>query len=65
MVSIGVIRELLGNGTIFGVTILGAWYNPALIMILPPGAFILIGYMVGAIKLMDDKKEKKLKEREI
>lgn len=65
MLSIGVIRELLGNGTIFGFTILGSWYNPALIMILPPGAFILIGYMIGAIKLMDDRKEKKLKEREI
>jgi electron transport complex protein RnfE len=64
MVSIGVIRELLGNGTIFGITILGSWYNPALIMILPPGAFILIGYMVGAIKLMDDRKEKRLKGRE-
>jgi hypothetical protein len=34
----------------------GSWYNPALIMILPPGAFILIGYMIGAIRLYDQKK---------
>lgn len=61
MLSIGIIREILGNGTIFGVTLLGSWYNPALIMILPPGAFMLIGYMVGAIKLMDEKKAKKMK----
>lgn len=52
MVSIGIIRELLGNGTIFGMRILGDWYNPALIMILPPGAFILIGYMVAGYKIM-------------
>jgi len=62
MLSIGIIREFLGNGSIFGFTILGSWYNPALIMILPAGAFILIGYMVGAIKLLDERKEKKAKE---
>ena len=51
MLAIAVIRELLGNGTILGYSVFGSWYNPALIMILPPGAFILIGYMMGAIKL--------------
>ncbi|NTV89731.1 MAG: electron transport complex subunit E [Clostridiales bacterium] len=65
MVSIAVIRELLGNGTVLGFTILGSWYNPALIMILPPGAFILIGYMIGAIKLHEQRKAEKMKEREV
>lgn len=64
MVSIGIIREVLGNGTILGYHILGSWYNPALIMILPPGAFILIGYMIGALRLYEQKKAKKIKERE-
>ena len=64
MLSIGIIREFLGNGSVFGITILGSWYNPALIMILPPGAFILIGYMVGAIKIFDERKEKRKKESE-
>lgn len=64
MVVIGIIREILGNGTLFGITLLGSWYNPALIMILPPGAFILIGYMIGAIRLYDQRKADKLKERE-
>lgn len=65
MVSIGLIREILGAGTILGYTVLGSWYNPALIMILPPGAFILIGYMMGAIKLYNKRKEaKELKRSE-
>lgn len=63
MLSIGVIRELFGNGTILGFQILGSWYNPALIMILPPGAFILIGYMMGAIKMYNERKEAKELER--
>lgn len=57
MVSISLIRELIGNGTILGYRIMGAWYNPALIMILPPGAFILIGYMIGAIRLHNQRKQ--------
>ncbi|MCE5219866.1 MAG: electron transport complex subunit E [Clostridium sp.] len=63
MVSIGLIREILGNGTIWGYAVLGSWYNPALIMILPPGAFMLIGYMIGAIKLHNERKEHKKLER--
>lgn len=58
MLSIGVIRELFGMGTIFGIHIFGAWYNPALIMILPAGGFILIGYMVGGVKVWNEYKEK-------
>ena len=64
MVSIGVIREIIGSGTLFGFNVLGASYNPALIMILPPGAFILIGYMIGAMKLYDQRKANKLKKEE-
>jgi electron transport complex protein RnfE len=63
MVSIAAIRELLGNGTILGYTVLGSWYNPALIMILPPGAFILIGYMIGGIKLYNKRKEENMLKR--
>lgn len=57
MVCISVIRELLGNGTILDIRIMGEWYNPALIMILPPGAFILIGYIIGAIRFHNQRKE--------
>ena len=65
MLVISAIREILGNGTILGISVFGSAYNPALIMILPPGAFILIGYMMGAIKLYNKRKEeKKLKGSE-
>lgn len=58
MLTIGIIRELFGMGSIFGVQILGSWYNPALIFILPPGAFMVIGYIIGAIKMNDARKAK-------
>ncbi len=47
---IGVIREFLGTGTIFGAQILGTWYPGFLIMILPPGAFLVIGFLMALQK---------------
>lgn len=58
LVVIGIIRELFGSGAIFGFKVLGAWYNPALIMILPPGGFILIGYLVSIVKVYNQHQEK-------
>ena len=63
LLAIGVVRELFGNGTILGFTVFGSWYNPALIMILPAGGFMLIGYMVAGVKMYLTYKEKKLAER--
>ncbi len=64
MLAISVIREILGNGTLLGFQIFGEGYNAPLIMILPAGAFVLIGYMVGAVNIYNKRKEKKLKERD-
>lgn len=46
---LGTVREVIGNGTLFGVNILGAAYEPFLLMILPPGAFILIGIVMAVL----------------
>jgi electron transport complex protein RnfE len=59
LVLIGAIRELLGNGTIFNVSIMGSSYLPLLLMILPPGAFIVLGVLLGLM----NQAEIKLAER--
>ena len=46
---LGAVRELFGNGTIFGAAIFGAGYHPVIVMILPPGAFITLGLVLAAI----------------
>lgn len=58
MVIIGSIREIFGAGTLFGIKIMGSWYSPALIMALPPGAFILIGYLVALSKILNQRMAK-------
>ncbi|MEL6342863.1 MAG: NADH:ubiquinone reductase (Na(+)-transporting) subunit D [Myxococcota bacterium] len=48
-------RELLGSGSLFGVTLLkpiteGGWYNPNGLMVLSPGAFFIIGLGIWALR---------------
>ncbi len=59
LVFLGAIRELLGNGTIFGAVLFGDSYLPLLLMILPPGAFIVLGVILGLM----NQAEIKLAER--
>jgi len=52
--GIGVIREILGAGTVFGLGL----FNPILaatIMILPPGAFITIGFLMALLNKLENK----------
>lgn len=49
-------RELFGSGSIFGFTLMeldrnGGWYNPNNLMLLPPSAFFLIGFLIWAIRI--------------
>ncbi|MCB2153254.1 electron transport complex subunit E [bacterium] len=41
--SLGVVREILGNGTFAGVPILGSHFEPWVVMVLPGGAFFVLG----------------------
>ena len=53
LVALGSVRELLGNGTVFGVLIMGKGYLPFLLMILPPGAFLALGFMLGLMNKIE------------
>jgi len=53
---LGMVRELLGSGSLFGATILGGSFEPALIMILPPGAFLALGFLIGLVNFISRKK---------
>lgn len=61
---IGAIRELIGNGTVFGVRLLGSGYEPMLIISLAPGGFIVFGLILGLVNYisMRDKRESKAKK---
>ena len=55
---IGSIRELVGNGSIFGISLLGASYQPMLLIILPAGGFLVFGSLLGILKAIGNKRKK-------
>lgn len=52
LVSIGSIREILGMGSIFGIALFDQAVA-ATIMILPPGAFITIGFLMAFVNRLE------------
>lgn len=52
-------RELLGAGTLFGFSVLGSWYNPAIIFILPSGAFLTFGFIIAGVQKIRNVKANK------
>jgi Na+-transporting NADH:ubiquinone oxidoreductase subunit D len=55
LIVVGVVRELFGAGSLMGIEILplvteGGWYNPNGLLLLPPSAFFLIGFLIWGIR---------------
>ena len=53
---ISFVRELLGSGTVLGHNVLTSFYEPAVIMILPPGAFLTMGLLLGLFNYISKRK---------
>ena len=47
MLAMGIIRELLGAGTVFGLPILAGFMEPIIIFLLPPGGFFVFGMLIA------------------
>ncbi len=41
--ALGAVREILGAGTLFGISLFGANFQPWVVMVLPPGGFFVLG----------------------
>ena len=59
LVMLGSIRELLGNGSLFGFPVFGGGYEPVLVMILPPGAFFTLWILTGVFSAVAKYRSKK------
>ncbi len=56
---LGSIREILGAGELFGMTVLPESYPGTILFLLPPGAFITLGFLMAIINFVRLKKEDK------
>jgi len=46
LLSLGSVREILGMGSLFGISLFGPHFEPWVIMILPPGGFLMLGLLL-------------------
>ena len=54
LILIGSVREVLGNGTYLGHPVFGPHFEPWVVMILPPGGFLVLGVLLlGLAKLAE------------
>ena len=58
LVLVGFIRELFGSGSLFGYPIIplvssGGWYQANGMLLLPPSAFFIIGFLIWIIRKFD------------
>lgn len=62
---LSVIRECIGNGTIFGATVMPAGYQPMAIMLQVPGGFVTLGLLLVAVNALRKMAEKKSVSKEV
>ena len=65
LVVLGSVRELIGNGSIFGMNILGAAYEPMLLIVLASGGFLTYGLLLGLFNLIVKKLQNKKAGKEV
>jgi electron transport complex protein RnfE len=53
---LGAVREIFGSGALLGFSLFGESYQPFLLMILPPGAFITLGILLAAMNRFDSRR---------
>ncbi len=59
LLIIASIREIIGNGTFFGIVLFGENFAPALIMVAAPGGFITLGLLLALINKISLIRQKK------
>ena len=55
---IGSVREILGAGTWMGIPVTVNLFEPAIMFILPPGGFLVMGFLVALFNQLTKKKKK-------
>lgn len=61
LLTLGAIRELLGAGQLMGQTVLPG-FEPWIVMILPAGAFLVLGLMLGSVNLINHRRQETVRQ---
>lgn len=56
LLTLGCVREILGNGSLFNISLFGPHFEPWVVMILPPGGFLSLGLILLFINWMQERR---------
>ena len=63
LLAMGIIRELLGAGTVFGIPLLSNFMDPIIIFLLPPGGFFVFGCLMALCVYIEKKLNKPIERK--
>jgi electron transport complex protein RnfE len=63
LLMMGAVRELLGSGSLLGVSLLGPAFEPWVIFALPPGGFLTLGLWLVALNWWSDRRTRAARAR--
>ncbi|MGM0593649.1 MAG: electron transport complex subunit RsxE [Pseudomonadota bacterium] len=63
LLSLGTVREILGNGTILGYSLFADGFQPWVVMVLPPGGFFVLGSWLLLFNWLRQRKEQRKENR--
>ena len=55
LIALGIVREILGHGTFYGIPVFGASFQPFTFMVEAPGAFVSLGLMLAIMNILGKK----------
>ena len=61
---LGASREILGYGSLFGIPLFGSSFEPWVVMILPPGGFLMLGMILMLFNALGERQRRINNERE-
>jgi electron transport complex protein RnfE len=64
LLCLGAVREILGAGSLFGLSLFGADFQPWVVMILPPGGFFVLGAWLLVFSWFRKRRERRLLEQQ-
>jgi electron transport complex protein RnfE len=63
LTTLSALRELLGRGSLLGVPVLSARYEPWVFMVLPPGGFFALGLLLLSVAWVAGRRKRKAQAR--
>ena len=63
LLSLGSVREILGNGTLLSYPLFGEGFQPWLVMVLPPGGFFVLGAWLLLFAWLKQRRERRILEQ--